>query len=75
MTMQMQSASGEAQRYRLSTDEFAAQFLVAPQTVRKLYSATGSYHGVKPVRLPNRKLLWPADAVTKILAEQLRVEA
>jgi hypothetical protein len=59
------------ERYRLSTDAFAAQHLVEPQTVRKQYSVTGSYHGVRPVRLPNRRLLWPADSIQQIVADVL----
>lgn len=58
------------EQYGLTTDEFATQHLVLPQTVRKQYSATGSYFGVIPLRLPNRKLLWPRDAVEKLLAAQ-----
>lgn len=58
-----------ADRFRLSTEQFAAQQLVEPQTVRKRYAANGSYHGVKPLRLPNRKLLWPCDTIEHLLAE------
>ena len=53
--------------YRLSTDEFAEQHLVLPQTVRKQYAATGSYFGVRPIKLPNRRLLWPANAVEQLI--------
>lgn len=45
--------------YHLSTNDFAEQYLVLPQSVRKRYSKTGSYHGVVPKKLPNRRLLWP----------------
>lgn len=58
----------DAERYRLTTEAFAAQHLVEPQTVRKQYAATGSYHGVRPLRLPNRKLLWPSDSIKRLLA-------
>ncbi len=50
----------------LDTAAFAAQHLVKPQSVRKLYAATGSYHGVCPLRLPNRRLLWPADSIEQL---------
>lgn len=56
--------------YGLTTGEFAAQQLVLAQTVRKQYSATGSYFGAVPLRLPNRRLLWPCDAVEKMLVAQ-----
>ena len=58
----------DAERYRLTTEAFAVQHLVEPQTVRKQYAATGSYHGVRPLRLPNRKLLWPSDSIKRLLA-------
>lgn len=45
--------------YTLSTDQFAAKCLVAAQTVRKRHSQTGSYFGITPIKLKNRKLLWP----------------
>lgn len=57
-----------ANHYRLSTEEFAAQHLVLAQTVRKQYAATGSYFGVRPLQLPNRKLLWPANSIERLLA-------
>lgn len=57
--------------YRLSTEEFAHQHLVQPQTVRKQYAATGSYFGVRPLPLPNRKLLWPADSIEQLVALKL----
>lgn len=56
-----------ATQYRLSTEVFAAQHLVLPQTVRKQYAATGSYFGIRPIKLPNRRLLWPADAVDQLI--------
>ena len=59
-----------ANRYGLTTDQFAAQHVVKPQTVRKRYAATGSYHGVRPLRLPNRRLLWPVDSIDSLLASK-----
>jgi hypothetical protein len=54
-------------REHLSTEEFAAVLAVEPQSVRKRYSETGSYHGVRPTKLPNRRLLWPVEAVKRLL--------
>lgn len=54
---------------RLSTEEFATAISLKPQSIRKRYSLTGSYHGVRPVKLPNRRLLWPVDAL-EVLANQ-----
>jgi len=46
--------------YLVPTHTFAEQNLVKPQTVRKRYSQTGSYFGVRPQKLPNGRLLWPS---------------
>ncbi|WP_158934125.1 hypothetical protein [Burkholderia sp. S171] len=54
-------------REHLSTEEFAAALAVDPQSVRKRYSETGSYHGVRPTKLPSRRLLWPVAAVKRLL--------
>lgn len=51
----------------LSTDEVAAVLAVDPQSVRKRYSQEGSYHGIRPTKLPNRRVLWPAEAVKRLL--------
>lgn len=48
----------------VSTDEFAAHNLVKPQSVRKRFSQTGEYFGVRPTKLPNGRLLWPEDSRT-----------
>lgn len=55
------------QRFRLTTEEFAAQYFVEPQTVRKHHSAKGSYFGVRPLILPSGRLLWPDDSLEKLL--------
>jgi len=62
------SAEETAKRYCLSTDEYAAQNLVQSQTVRKQVSATGTYFGVRPLRLPNRRLLWPDNTIEDLVA-------
>lgn len=70
MTSESYVPENSASRYRLSTETFAKQHLVESQTVRKQFSATGSYHGIRPVRLPNRRLLWPSDVVENLLKSQ-----
>lgn len=54
-------------REHLSTEEFAAVLAVEHQSVRKRYSETGTYHGVRPTKLPNRRLLWPVEAIKQLL--------
>ncbi len=46
-----------------STQAFASLNAVQPQTVLKRLCQTGSYFGVVPVKLRNRRLLWPAVRV------------
>ena len=45
----------------LTTAEFAASRLVLPQSVRKRLCQTGSYFGIRPIKLPNGRLSWPSD--------------
>lgn len=50
-----------------TTESFAQQVGSKPQTVRKNYCQHGHYLGVRPVKLPNGKLLWPASAVERLI--------
>lgn len=52
----------------LSTEEFASKLLLRAQSIRKRYSQTGAYFNVRPLKLPNGRLMWPADSI-KQLAE------
>ncbi|MES2363292.1 MAG: DNA-binding protein [Pseudomonadota bacterium] len=65
-------AAPSPRSYSLSTKEFADLNLVKAQTVLKQHSTTGSYFGVRPLPLPNRKLLWPDDSIQQLLAEKLQ---
>jgi hypothetical protein len=51
-----------------STEEFAAQLKVKPQTIRAGYCRDGHYLDVVPIKLSNRRLLWPADEVDALIA-------
>ena len=52
----------------LTTEEFAESLGMSAQTLRKRYSQTGSYFSVRPIKLPNRRLLWPADALQQLIS-------
>lgn len=54
-------------QYNLTTGELAKLLRVKPQTIRKRYAATGSYFGLRPIKLPNRYLIWPDDARERLL--------
>ena len=51
-----------------STDEAAAVLKVRPQTIRAGLCRDGHYMGLRPSRLPNRRLLWNAAAVDSLLS-------
>ncbi|CAB3790888.1 hypothetical protein [Paraburkholderia fynbosensis] len=41
------------------TEQFAELNGVKAQSVRKRYAQTGSYFGIQPLKLANRRLKWP----------------
>jgi len=66
------------ERRHISTDEFADRMMVLRQTVLKAYSRDGAYCGIRPIRLPNRRLAWPEDEIEKLFAasdDHLTMEA
>jgi len=50
----------------LTTAQFAQALAMNAQSIRKRFSQTGSYFGIRPNKLPNGKLRWPADAVQQL---------
>mgnify|MGYP001551611145 CR=1 FL=1 len=46
-------------QHGLSTANLATPKIVPPATVVKRYCTSGTYHGVLPRKLANRRLLWP----------------
>lgn len=53
----------------VTTKEFASTLNLQPQSIRKRYSQTGSYFGVRPIKLPNRRLIWPDNALIILTKE------
>lgn len=43
----------------LSTEELCQKLKVKPGTARRALCANGHYMGIKPIKLPNGRLLWP----------------
>ncbi|MBR8224466.1 DNA-binding protein [Burkholderia ambifaria] len=66
MTTQQVTAAPAARQF-MTTEELASALSLRPQSIRKRYMETGSYHGVRPVKLPNRFLAWPVDAVERLM--------
>lgn len=56
-------------RKRYVTTREAAQILcVLPDTLRRSLCVKGHYQGLRPVRLGNKRLLWPAQDLAAMLA-------
>lgn len=50
----------------LTTQELAHGIGIKPGSIRKRYSETGAYYCLRPIKLPNRRLLWPVDAIAQL---------
>jgi hypothetical protein len=55
----------------LTTEKLAEELNVKPNTIRSSLCRTGSYMGIRPVKLPNRFLAWPDDAVERLLDKSI----
>ena len=53
-------------RATIDTKELAALLNIKPQSIYKRLCATKTYWGLTPSKLPNGRLLWPADAVERL---------
>lgn len=51
---------------KLTTEEMASMLRIVPQTARAGLCRNGQYMGLRPVKLPNGKLLWDAAAVERL---------
>ena len=52
----------------LSTEQAAAALHIRPQTLRAALCRDGHYFGIRPIKLPNRMLAWPADGIERLLS-------
>lgn len=66
--VQQEPDHGHPDGRRLTTAELAAALSLREQSIRKRLWQTGSYFGVRPVKLPNGKLRWPSDSVARLIA-------
>jgi|GEM_PF-6996400 len=46
-------------RHSTPTSELARRFGVKPDTIRRNLCVKGHFMGLKPLKLPNQRLLWP----------------
>lgn len=51
----------------LTTEQFAEAIQGKPSTIRTRLCKTGSFYGIKPIKLPSGRLLWPLDSVQAFL--------
>jgi hypothetical protein len=51
----------------LTTEQLAAQLGIRAQSIRQEYCRSGEYYGLRPKKLPNRFLRWPADSLEQLL--------
>ena len=51
---------------KYSTEEAAARLRAAPQTPRASLCRLGHWMGLRPVKLPNGRLLWDAAEVDRL---------
>lgn len=52
---------------KLSTEELATLGRVLPQSIRAAVCRNGHWLGMRPVKLPNRRLLWDAIEAARVL--------
>lgn len=57
---------------RGTTEQFAQIFSVKPDTVRRALCVNGEYMGLRPVKLPTGRLLWPLDLAEELLDQVAR---
>ena len=55
--------------HSLTTEVFATRFGVKGATVRRNFCVNGHFLGLKPIKLPNTRLLWP-DTTPEELTER-----
>lgn len=64
--MQTATVSPIATSDGITTEEAARRLLVRPATLRFSLCTKGHYFGLRPRKLANGRLLWPADAVERM---------
>lgn len=56
-------------RKHITTNELSTSLGVQGNTVRRGYCVNGHYMGIKPIKLPNNRLLWPKAELNRLLSE------
>jgi hypothetical protein len=58
------------QNHHMTTEALAKSLGIKAQTLRANLCKKGHYFGIRPVKTPNRFLLWPADAVERLTSSE-----
>lgn len=53
-----------------TTEELARRLGLRPQTLRAALCRNGHYFGLRPAKLPNGRLLWPADSFERLIGRE-----
>lgn len=56
-------------KHSLTTESFAPRFGVKAATVRRNYCVNGHFLNLKPIKLPNGRLLWPDTTPEELTTE------
>lgn len=56
---------------KLDTAEAADRLRIRPQTLRRALCLQGHYFGMRPVKLPNGRLLWDAADLDRLTAGEV----
>ena len=56
-----------SERMELTTEALAYRLGLKPQSIHAQLSRTGSYFGIRPIKLPNRRLLWPHNTLERLI--------
>lgn len=55
----------------ITTDQLANLLHLKPQSLRAALSREGHYFGLRPRKLPNGRLIWPDDAVQRLVSPRV----
>lgn len=67
MNMNNKATTRPSDTKKYSTEQVAQILCHAPQSLRAALCRSGSFMGMRPVKLPNGRLLWDSAAVHKLV--------
>jgi hypothetical protein len=63
-----------AEKKFINTSQFAELLGVKPDTIRHALCVRGDYMGIRPLKLPNARLMWSAREAERILGDDVADE-